>query len=179
MHTSETPRPSHTWRAAAAVLCAATLAVGCGTEPSSEAPETPAASVPTEEHGAEHSDTPSTMSAPAGARVFFVEPKEGAALTSPVHFVFGSENVQIAAVPEKVEKPREGVAHYHLGVEVDCMPSGEVIPKGTPSWVHFGKGDNTFDLQLTPGQHKVALQLADDEHRTIRGLCQSMTLNVK
>jgi hypothetical protein len=45
--------------------------------------------------------------------------------------------------------------------------------------VHFGKGDSTFDLQLTPGTHKVALQVGDDLHKTIPGLCQAMTITVK
>jgi hypothetical protein len=119
-------------------------------------------------------------SAPAGARVFFVEPKDGATVSSPVHLVFGNENFKIAPVPEgTVDHPREGTGHYHLGVEMDCMTPGQVIPKGTPSWVHFGKGDSTFDLQLTPGPHKLALQIGDDQHRTIPGLCQTITITVK
>ena len=177
MHRFEKPRPSRSLRAAAALLCAGAFATACG---STQPAEAPAAAPAAEDHGAAHPAEGEGTSASAGARVFFVEPKEGAALTSPVHFVFGSEGIQVAAVPEgEVKQSRPGVGHYHLGVEVDCMPSGEVIPKGTPQWVHFGKGDSTFDLQLTPGEHKVSLQMADDEHRTIAGLCQSATLTVK
>ena len=53
------------------------------------------------------------------------------------------------------------------------------IVKGTPAWVHFGKGDHDmFDSQFAPGPHKVSLQVADDKHVAMPGLCTSMTINV-
>src|SRR5262245_47304946 len=71
--------------------------------------------------------------APKVARVFFVEPKKGATVSSPVHFVFGSEKITIAPVPEgDVVTPRPNTGHYHLGVDTDCMSPNQVIPKGTP-----------------------------------------------
>ena len=51
--------------------------------------------------------------------------------------------------------------------------------KGTPSWVHFGDGKSEIDMQLTPGRHKLALQLGDDLHNTIAGTCQMITVTVK
>ena len=52
------------------------------------------------------------------ARVFFVEPKTGATVTSPVHLKFGSAGIEIAAVPQgDVTKARPGVAHYHVGID--------------------------------------------------------------
>src|SRR5580765_6626154 len=106
------------------------------------------------------------------ARVFFVEPKAGAALTSPAHLKFGSEGIQIAAVPPgDVTKARPGIGHYHVGVDETCLASGKTIVKGTPSWVHFGDGKSEIDMQLTPGRHKLALQVADDLHNALPGLC--------
>jgi hypothetical protein len=117
---------------------------------------------------------------PARPRVFFVEPSEGATVKSPVHFSFGIEGFTIAAVPEgTVEHAREGMGHHHLGVDVDCLPDGTAIPKGTPGWVHFGKGDTTIDMQLTPGPHRFALQTGNDLHQTVSGLCQTLTLTVE
>jgi hypothetical protein len=113
-------------------------------------------------------------------RVFFIEPKNNATVTSPVHMKFGSEGIQIAPVP--VPDPttaRPGMAHYHVGIDTDCLAAGKTIVKGTPSWVHFGKGDDVFDSQLTPGKHKLALQLGDDLHNTMPGTCQVITVNVK
>jgi hypothetical protein len=113
-------------------------------------------------------------------RVFFVEPKNNATVTSPVHMKFGSEGIKIEAVPPgDVTTTRPGVAHYHVGIDQDCLPPGKNIVKGTPSWVHFGDGKDVFDSQLTPGKHKLALQLGDDLHNTMPGTCQVITVNVK
>ena len=114
------------------------------------------------------------------ARVFFVEPKNAAAVTSPVHMKFGAEGIEIGAVPEgDVKTARPGIAHYHVGIDQNCLPPGKTIVKGTPSWVHFGKGETEFDSQLTAGKHKLALQLGDDLHNTLPGACQVITVNVK
>ena len=116
------------------------------------------------------------------ARVFFVEPKNGATVTSPLHMKFGSEGIEISPVPPgdlTKEQVRPGKAHYHVGIDQSCLPAGKNIVKGTPSWVHFGDGKDVFDSQLTPGKHKLALQLGDDMHDTIPGTCQEITVTVK
>jgi Flp pilus assembly protein CpaB len=124
---------------------------------------------------------PATKKAPTKrARVFFVEPKNGATVTSPLHMKFGSENIQIAAVPQgDVTTARKGIAHYHVGLDQNCLPAGKNIVKGTPSWVHFGDGKDVFDTQLTPGKHKLSVQLGDDLHNTLPGTCQTITVTVK
>ena len=112
--------------------------------------------------------------------VFFIEPKNNATVTSPLHMKFGSEGITIAAVPAgEVTTVRPGVAHYHVGIDQDCLAPGKNIVKGTPSWVHFGDGKDVFDSQLTPGKHKLALQLGDDLHNTMPGTCTVITVNVK
>jgi hypothetical protein len=113
-------------------------------------------------------------------RVFFVEPKNNATVASPVHLKFGSEGIAISPVPAgDITTTRPGVAHYHVGIDTPCLPAGKTIVKGTPSWVHFGKGETEFDTQLAPGKHKLALQLGDDLHNTIAGACSTITVTVK
>src|SRR6266540_71208 len=91
-------------------------------------------------------------------RVFFIEPKNNATVTSPVQMKFGSEGIQIAAVPKgEVTKTRPGVAHYHVGIDEACLPPGKAIVKGTLSWV----------------------QLGDDLHVTMPGTCTVITVTVK
>lgn len=115
----------------------------------------------------------------ATPRVFFVEPKDGAMVKSPVHLKFGVENYQVAAVPDgTVTTARPGVGHYHVGVDQDCLASGTTIVKGTPSWVHFGKGNSEIDMQLTPGPHKLSLAMGDDLHNQVPNLCQSINVTV-
>ncbi len=147
----------------AAVLA---LAVGCGSGPKEQDGDSP--------------KEPAAPAAPAQPRVFFVEPSSGATVKSPVHFSFGIEGFTIAAVPEgTVEHPRDGMGHHHLGVDVPCLPEGQAIPKGTPGWVHFGKGDTTIDMQLTPGPHTFALQTGNDLHQTVAGLCETLSITVE
>ena len=109
-----------------------------------------------------------------------MEPANGATVKSPVRLVFGSDVVTIAPVPpgEITEaQVRPNTAHYHLGVDTDCLPAGTVIPKANP-WVHFGDGKNTIDMQLSPGMHKLVVQAGDDRHATMTGLCETITVNV-
>lgn len=131
--------------------------------------------------------TLSGMAALAGAlviaacsseRVFFVEPVDGATVKSPVKLKFGIEGYELSPVPAgEVTTTRPNIGHHHVGVDTECLPPGTVIPKASP-WVHFGKGDAEIDMQLTPGPHKLALELGDDLHTTIAGLCTTITVNV-
>ena len=116
----------------------------------------------------------------AKVKVMFLEPKEGAVVTSPVHMKFGSEGIEIGAVPAgDVTTARPGIAHYHVGIGTSCLPAGKAIVKGTPSWVHFGDGKSEIDMQLTPGRHKLALQLGDDLHNTLPGACKEISVTVR
>jgi uncharacterized protein DUF4399 len=111
-------------------------------------------------------------------RIFFVEPQDGAMVKSPVHLRFGMENYQTAAVPPgTIDTARPGMGHYHVAVDSDCVSPGETIQKAA-LWVHFGAGNSEIDMQLPPGMHKLTLQLGDDLHRAVEGLCTSMTVNV-
>ena len=84
-------------------------------------------------------------------RVFFIEPKNGAAVSSPVHMKFGSEGIEIAAVPPgDVTTTRPGVGHYHVGVGVSCLQVGKTIVKGTPSWIHFVRSAISSSARCLP-----------------------------
>lgn len=122
--------------------------------------------------------SPESTAAPGGGKVFFSEPKNGATVKSPVHIVFASDMFTIAPVPEgEVTTVRANTGHYHLGVDTDCLAAGSVIPKANP-WVHFGKGNNSIDMQLTPGPHKLVVQAGDDKHATMTGLCEVINVTV-
>lgn len=154
------------WLMLLGMLMIAAVTVACGgaeTPPAQPAAEPPAAAAP----------PPSSS-----PRVFFVEPVEGAMVKSPVKLVFGIENFELAAVPQgTVTESRPNLGHHHVGVDIDCLPPGTEIPKANP-WVHHGSGATTMDMQLPPGPHKLTLQLGDDLHKTIAGLCQTINVTV-
>ena len=111
-------------------------------------------------------------------RALFVEPQDGATVKSPAHLKFGIENYQVAAVPQgTVDTARPGMGHYHVAVDSDCLSAGTAIQKAAP-WVHFGTGNSEIDMQLPPGMHKLTLQVGDDMHRAVEGLCTAITVNV-
>lgn len=153
-----------------AVFVVAASACGGSEPPAQPAAEAPAA-------------TPAPAAPAASARrVFFVEPQDGATVKSPVKLRFGLEGYELAPIPQGTITPdqvRAGMGHHHIGVDMDCLPASTEIVKGTPSWIHFGTGASEIDVQLEPGTHKLALQLGDDLHRTVEGLCQTITVNVQ
>jgi hypothetical protein len=64
-----------------------------------------------------------------------------------------------------------------VAIDADCLPPGQIIPKADP-WIHFGTGANTADITLTPGTHRLTVQAGDDQHRTLEGLCETITVTV-
>jgi hypothetical protein len=155
------------------ILTASTAVAACGSSPESQPAGTPAAA-PAAAPAADHT------AHPGGGKVYFAEPKSGATVKSPVHIVFASDMFTIAAVPPGEIAPdavRANTGHFHLGVDTDCLPAGTVIPKADP-WVHFGMGNNTIDMQLGPGSHKLVVQAGDDRHATMTGLCETITVTV-
>ena len=152
-----------------AALAGAMVLAACSnsSEPAKPVDATPAGTPPA-----------AAASSPGGARVFFVEPADGASVKSPVHLKFGVQGSEISPVPAgDVTSARPGMVHHHVGVDTDCLPAGTAIPKAAP-WVHFGKGDAEMDMQLPPGQHKLTLEAGDDMHVTQPGMCSTITVNV-
>jgi hypothetical protein len=153
-----------------ALLAGLSITAACG-----EAP--PAENTAATNTAAAPAASPATTTA-SGPRVFFVEPQNGATVKSPVTLRFGIENYEIAAVPTgEVTSARAGIGHHHVAIDTDCLPPGTVIPKAAP-WVHFGDGKNEIQMQMPAGTHRLTLQLGDDAHTTIAGLCQTITVNV-
>ncbi len=119
--------------------------------------------------------------APAGEpRVFFVTPMNETdhATEIPLGFTFGVENFDISPVPPEGSSPRQGPGHYHLGVNAECLPVGVEIPAADP-WVHFGDGSDGMEMMLEGGEYRFSVQIGDDQHRTIEGLCDTITIRME
>ena len=165
------PRTESLWGVTALLFClmvlALAIACGGGGDPGGEAaePDTMEEAEPAAEE--ESSDAP---------RVFFIEPSDGATVTSPVRFTFGHENFTI----EPKGDVHAGAGHHHIGIDTECLPPGEAIPEADP-WVHFGDGSATIEMQLPLGEHTLTIQIGDGEHVTLDepGLCQTITVTVE
>jgi Domain of unknown function (DUF4399) len=109
--------------------------------------------------GAAHAgETPS----PAGAKVMFLNLKDGDTVKSPVDVKFGIEGMEIA--PAGTEKA--GTGHHHLLVDRAAMTDAEMaeaIPADGNN-IHFGKGQTETKLELPPGKHTLQLMLGDYTH---------------
>ena len=131
--------------------------------------------------GSEGEAESATGDAPTAApRVFFEIPRNETDHPTelPLGLTFGVENFQIAAVPETASTPWADMGHYHLGVNAECLPAGEIIPMADP-WIHFGDGSDGMELQLEGGEYRFSVQIGDDEHRTLEGLCETITIRME
>jgi hypothetical protein len=112
-------------RSALALLGAALLIAGlaaCAPKEEAAKPADAPAAAPAKPAAEAHADHP----APGpGARIFFVEPANGATVTSPVHIVFGAENFTIEPRGDGAIHP--GAGHHHIGLDTKCLPPGEII----------------------------------------------------
>jgi hypothetical protein len=95
------------------------------------------------------------------SRVYFVEPKDGATVTSPVHVKFGVDGMKIAPAGTMTE----GTGHHHLLIDSGPLPKGTVIPANDTS-LHFGKGQTEADVKLPPGDHTLTMQFGDGQHKS-------------
>lgn len=102
-----------------------------------------------------------------GAKVYFVNLKDGDEVASPVKVVFGLSGMGVA--PAGVEA--ENTGHHHLFINRPPLGQGEDGPEelqtSIPSdenHLHFGKGQTETTLELPPGEHTLQLVLGDWSH---------------
>jgi len=100
-----------------------------------------------------------TPSAP-GAEVYFIAPKDGERVKSPVKVVFGLKGMGIAPAGIKFDN----TGHHHLLVDTD-VPADLTLPLPASDTIrHFGKGQTETQLELPPGKHTLQLLFADYTH---------------
>ena len=96
---------------------------------------------------------------PAGAKVYFIEPKDGAEITGPVIVKMGLAGMGIA--PAGVEKKDTG--HHHILVDQKLQDAMGPLPVDDKHR-HFGAGQTETTLTLAPGKHTLQLVLGDHNH---------------
>ena len=112
----------------------------------------------TVEVAADPAEKPRSAAAP-GARVFFIDLKDGATIPGRAKIRFGIEG--IAITPAGTANPNGG--HHHLLVDTDVPALDREIPSDF-NHLHFGRGQTEVELSLPPGEHTLQLLLGDHEH---------------
>lgn len=113
---------------------------------------------------------------PANAKVFFKNLKDGQTVTSPVKVEMGATGISIDSAG--AIKPNSG--HFHILIDAgDSIASGIVIPNDS-THLHFGNAQKEATIKLTPGKHKLTIQMADGIHRSYGSkLATSITVDEK
>lgn len=113
---------------------------------------------------------------PAGAKVYFISPQNGATVSSPVTVQFGLSGMGIA--PAGVQK--ENVGHHHLIVDGET-PSLTAPMPANDQITHFGGGQTEAIVKLKPGTHTLQLVLGDWKHQAHSPpvMSEKITITVK
>jgi hypothetical protein len=102
-------------------------------------------------------------SPPEDARVFFIEPTDGAVVASPVRIEMGIENFGIT--PAGTEgRIRHTSGHHHVLVDVETLPSMDAPIPRDAQHLHLDGGETELMLDLPPGRHSLQLLLGDEDH---------------
>jgi hypothetical protein len=107
--------------------------------------------------------------------VYFVEPQDGATVTSPVKVKFAVVGMELK--PAGDDTANSG--HHHILINLDAIPEGVTVPANDTN-IHFGKAQTEAELKLAPGTYKLTMQYADKDHKSYGpALAKTITVTVK
>jgi hypothetical protein len=92
--------------------------------------------------------------------VKFSNVSDGSKVSSPVHLEFQVEGL---TVKPAVEGLVAGTGHFHVLIDQPLPEEGEGIPFDA-SHKHYGKGQQTDDIELPPGKHSISLVFGNAQH---------------
>jgi len=96
----------------------------------------------------------------AGAKVYFINLKDGATVKSPFLVQFGLSGMGVSAAGVQAEN----TGHHHLLIDSPTVDMLASLPM-TDQIKHFGGGQTEMMLTLKPGKHTLQLLLADWKHQ--------------
>ncbi|MGQ0587542.1 MAG: DUF4399 domain-containing protein [Gammaproteobacteria bacterium] len=111
--------------------------------------------------------------APAGAKVYFIAPANGATIKGPVKVVFGLAGMGVA--PAGVQS--ENTGHHHLVIDGATFDANKPLPT-TEQIRHFGGGQTETTVTLAPGTHQLQLVLGDYKHQPHNPPVTSETITI-
>jgi len=93
--------------------------------------------------------------------VYFVNIKDGATVKSPVYVQMGVRGKDV----EPAGELHEGKGHHHIIIDGESVEQGTMVPKDE-THIHYGKGQTSDSLKLSPGSHTLTLQFANGMHQS-------------
>ncbi|HZS83221.1 MAG TPA: DUF4399 domain-containing protein [Stellaceae bacterium] len=98
--------------------------------------------------------------APKDASLYFITPRDGQRVKSPVYCRFGLSGMGVTHAGDAYANS----GHHHLLVDVkDPLDPNEPIPSDR-NHLHFGAGQTEAKVQLARGPHTLQLVLGDSAH---------------
>ncbi|WP_395399979.1 DUF4399 domain-containing protein [Pseudoduganella sp. UC29_106] len=111
----------------------------------------------------------------AAQSVSFVEPQDGATVTSPFKVKFAVNGMDVKPAGDM----SANTGHHHLLINAESMKAGEAIPFDE-THMHFGKGQTETEVKLPPGKYKLTMQFANGAHQSYgQGLSKTINVTVK
>jgi len=119
-----------------------------------------------------------TLCVAAGAfaqSVSFVEPADGATVSSPFKVKFAVSGMDVKPAGDMAAN----TGHHHLFINATSIKTGEVIPVDE-THLHFGKGQTETEVKLPPGTYKLTMQFANGLHQSYgEAMSKTITVTVK
>lgn len=152
---------------AATFLTLSLAACGDSSTPSTEAAHE------AHKEGAPSSDAIPRTPSPAGAKVWLIEPIDGAVVKNPITVKFGVEGMKV--VPAGTDEPDSG--HHHLLIDTTLADDDAPIP-ADDQHKHYGKGQTEASIELAPGKHTLQDVFADKNHIPFEPSVQSAPITI-
>ena len=113
--------------------------------------------------------------APEGAKVYFINLKDGDTVSNPVTIKFGLSGMGVA--PAGVEKAKTGHHHLIINEKIEGDELNFPIPSDD-NHKHFGGGQTEVTLDLPAGKHTLQLVVGDQNHIPHKTPVMSSIINV-
>lgn len=96
------------------------------------------------------------------ASVMLRAPADGSTIPGATQVDMVADGITI----EEAGEVHKNAGHFHVIVDDGCVSTGDTVPKDADH-VHFGKGQSTGTVYLSPGEHELCLQAADGAHNAL------------
>jgi hypothetical protein len=93
--------------------------------------------------------------------VHFVEPADGATVTSPFKVRFAVDGMEVRPAGDMASN----TGHHHLLINDSWIKVGQPIPADA-THIHYGKGQTETEVTLPPGNYTLTMQFANGSHQS-------------